>query len=154
MPKRRPTPTAVSCPPRRPNSARTMAARTEPRMEPAPTVTPVSRAADAPISASSEVPWTVKDMCRMTTSGVTTPDTTPSSAAAMSADWTNPTPRRVWVSASQLSTSDHHQLVADAGDGDVGAVEVGKGFAGHDFVDGAHAVPVRGDVEEVGRAHV
>src|SRR5699024_861490 len=71
-----------------------------------------------------------------------------SSAAAMSADWTNPTPRRVWVSASQLSTSDHHQLVADAGDGDVGAVEVGKGFAGHDFVDGAHAVPVRGDVED------
>ena len=99
MPKLSTTPTMVSCPPRMPSSASTTAASTDPTIAPPPTLNPVSRAADAPISANSDVPCTVKLMRRITTSGVITPDTNPSNAAAMIADCTNPTCSSVSVSA-------------------------------------------------------
>ena len=71
---------------------------TEPIMAPLLTLTPSSRAADAPMSASSLVPWTVKLICRMTISGEMMPEISPSSAAAMRALWTKPTWSRAAVS--------------------------------------------------------
>src|SRR5690606_36530034 len=55
MPKLKTTPTIASWPPRIPNNASTTAAKTEPTIAPPPTLTPASSAADAPISASSDV---------------------------------------------------------------------------------------------------
>ena len=82
MPKLITTPTAESLPPLNPKRASAIAAAMEPATAPRETLNPMSRAAAAPMSESSEVACTAKDICRITISGASTPESTPSSAQA------------------------------------------------------------------------
>ena len=98
------TPMALSCWPFIPKSASTTAATMAPASAPTPMLKPKSSAAAAPMSASSLVACTEKDICRSTMRLVITPESTPSSAQAISELCTKSTLSRYAVSVKKSCT--------------------------------------------------
>ena len=70
---------------RRDSTPSSTAAKIDPASAPYPTLTPSSSAAAPPVNASSLVPCTANAILRVTMSGPSTPATSPSTAAAISA---------------------------------------------------------------------
>src|SRR5690242_5917256 len=141
----------VRCP-RKPNST---AARALPTSAPRPTLSPVSKANDAPVRDSSLDPCTAKDICRMTMNGPIAPASSANRAAASRACCTKSRRSRSAVTSKANSCesisvrrsdmvvsariSDHDVLLADLHDLDVGPVELREGRRGHHLGDGADA---------------
>ena len=98
MPKLKTTATMESCS-RAPTTPKITAAQTAPRSAPQETLKPKSKAAAAPISASSPVLCAAKLMLRITMIGAIAPESTPSNRAARMDCCTKSTFSRARVSA-------------------------------------------------------